>query len=278
MASKDHSIFELERDYYLGNYQSCINKANSMPSCKESTFYMCLSYFQLKRFDFLEIETKKSSDQCTRLVYQLYLFTESEDQRETILDNLEKLLQEKQDNLSRLIVSSIFCRAKSYQLALRALHQLDCLPTMLSRISIYLVMNRLDLAEQQLKLMQKEHDNSTLTKLATAQVRLMSGHYEEAYSTADELERIYGRATPLIKNIQTAAAIGMSNYDCAKEHCEESLDMDNDNLEALINIIHVMSKLKLSTDIKERQYSRLKTLYPENEFVKEVESLEELVI
>lgn len=273
----DDSIFELEKDYYLGNYQSCNNKANSMPASRESMFYMCLSYYHLKKLDILALEMGKSSEQCVELIGKLVTYSEQVSQRETILNELEHLLQDKsalnpKDDLSRLIVSSIFVRAKKYPEALKALHQLDSLPALLAKIGVYISMNRFDLAEQALKTMQNAKDYSTLTLLASAQLRLASGNAREAHDTAKELEDVY-RATPLIKNIQTAAAVSLGNYDLAQEHCKSAMDLDNDNLEALINMIHILSKLRASTEIKERHYGRLKAMYPDNEIVKEVEKI-----
>lgn len=272
----DYSLFELEKDYYLGNYQSCNNKANSMPASRESMFYMCLSYYHLKKLDILALELGKSNELCVKLIGKLVTYSEEPAKREAVLEELDHLLQDKavdsKDDLSRLVISSIFCRAKMYSEALKALHQLDSLPIHLARLGIFVAMNRPDLAELSLRSMQSKDDYSTLTLLASAQLRLASGNARESHETGKELEDVY-RATPLIKNIQTAAAISMGNYDLAKQHCENALDLDNDNLEALINMIHILSKLRASTEIKERHFNRLKAMYPDNELVKEVEAV-----
>lgn len=272
----DQSSYELEKDYFLGNYQSCINKANSISSSTESIFYMCLSYFHLKKYELLQHEVSKSSEQCIKLIGVMVKFDENPEKREGILRDLCDLLQEKavqpKDHLSRLVMSSMFARAKMYTEAIKTLHQLDSLPALSALVGVYLLMDRVDLAVGQLKLMQNKDDYSTITLFTAAQVQLAAGKFREAHDIGKELEDVY-RATPLIKNIQTAAAVCLGNYDSAKQHCESSLDLDNDNPEALINMLHIMSKTGASAEIKERFYIRLKTLYPEHEFVREIETL-----
>ena len=175
---------------------------------------------------------------------------------------------ESTDDLARIVASSIYTKEKLYSNGLRVLHQLDTLPAIFAQINILILMNRLDLAERHLKLMQSKDDYATLTLLATAHVRLAKGSAREAHDIARELEDKY-RATTLLKNIQTAASILLEDYDNAKLSCESSLDLDNDNLEALINMIYILSKSKTSSDIKDRHFDLLKTLYPDHDFIKE---------
>lgn len=279
---EDYSLFELEKDYYLGNYQTCINKANSMPSAKETTFYMCLSYFHLKKYDFLSLETSKSDENCIKMIALLTDYTTNPNRRGAIVNKLNDMLSNKEiepkDDLSRLVASTIFVQEKMYSDGLRILHGLDSLAVTYATIGILLLMNRNDLAEKRLASMQSKDDYATLTQLALAQVRLASGNAKETQDIALELEEKY-KATPLLKNLQAAAAISLGNHDLAKQHCESALDMDNDNLEALINMIYILSKTKAPNELRERNLGRFKALYPDHEYVKEFERLDmELIV
>lgn len=275
----DHSLFELEKDYYLGNYQSCINKANSLPPSNDLTYYMCLSYFHLKKFDILESELAKSDELCISIIKLLVSYAKDVAARNSIITQLDALLDQKlvdpKDHQSRLLISSIYAKEKLYGKALKALHKLDTLPSFLARISVYLQMNRVDLAEHQVKLMQSKDDYATLTLLAVAQVRLASGRAKEALDIAEELEDKY-RATPMINNLQTAAAVCAGNLDVGKSHCEKSLDLDHENEPALVNMVHILTKTRSPRDVRDRYYNKLKSLYPENQIVKQVDSLEHL--
>lgn len=264
-----------------------------MKSCAESTFYMCLSYCQLKKFDILNLEVNKSQDQCVRLVGLLANYINEAGQRGAIIEKLDSIVGEHSsqwtttkdtdsdyasaDLCCLLVSSSIYVREKMFAKALSLLHKVEALPAYLARVGIYLLMNRVDLAESELKKMQTKDDFSTMTTLAVIQVRLATNAGREAHDLARELEEKY-KATPLLLNLQTVAAISMGNYDLAKDYCESSLDLDNDNLEALINMVHISSKLRASSEVKERHFNRLKALYAEHEFVKEIDRLEKELV
>lgn len=271
-----HTLFELEKDYYLGNYDACINKANSMPASRESTFYLCLSYYSLQKYEALEVELNKSQEQCVRLVGVMLAHARSPDDREAIVGRLDSMIADEtidpKDDLTRLVISAIYVADKLYSNALKALHQLETLPALLAQVQICLLINRVDLAEKHLKSMQNKDDFATLTLLAAAQVKLAGGNAKEAQDIAKELEDLY-KATPLISNIQTAAAVCMGNYDLAKQHCEQALDLDTENIEALINMLHILSRVKATSEVKARHFNRLKTICPEHELVNEIETL-----
>lgn len=240
---------------------------------------MCLSYYHLKKYDILDLEISKSKEPCIQLIRLLVSYTRNEADRNSVLNDIESMIQDKRidskDDLSRLVISSIFMKEKNYSDALKALHQLSTLPALLAQINILIIMKRVDLAERQLKLMQNKDDYATLTLLAAAQVRLAGDSPREAQDIARELEDKY-RATPLLKNIQAAAAILQGDFDGAKEHSESSLDLDNDNLEALINMGLVLSGMRASQDVKERNFDRLRTLYPKHEFVEDINRIDTL--
>lgn len=273
-SNKDQpALSDLEDDFYLGGYQSCINKASSMAKCREATFYMCLSYFHLGKFDMLKLETSKSEELCVKLIDKLVAYTQNKEKREAIIEDLRGQLEtnriDSKDDLSRLLVSSIFVRERLYADALKTLNGLSSLPVMLSRVSIYHQMHRLDLADKEVAKMMKLDRYNTLTLLATVPTDDGSGKwFDPDIGKAQELEGIY-KPTPLIENLQTAAAISAGYYDTAMKHCQNALDLDNDNAEALINMQHILSKTKGSAQMKERFSSRLKTLYPDHEFVRE---------
>lgn len=276
--NKDQTaIAQLEDDFYLGGYQSCINKASSMPKCREATFYMCLSYYHLGKFDILKLETSKSEDLSVKLIDKLVTYTQNKNQRESVVNELYSLLDSNEvdakDDLSRLLISSLFVKEKLFADALKSLDGLSSLPVKLARVSTYYQMNRVDLAEKEISKMMKINKYNTLTLLATVPTDAGDKWLDPDICKAQELEGIY-KPTPLIKNLQAAAAISTGNYDLAKEHCQSALDLDNDNVEALINMQHILSKTRATAQVKERYASRLKTLYPDHEFVNEFERID----
>lgn len=275
---EEYTLFDVEKDYYLGDYTRCISKTNSMQASRETVYYRCLSNYHLKKYDILNIDLSKCKDQCVKLITYLVDYDKKPDQRDAIISKLEEEVKsvDPKDDLSRLVISSIYTREKQYSNALKVLHKLDTLAALFAQVNIFILMNRVDLAERQLKLMQTKDDFATLTSLALAQVRLVSNGPGEAYDVATELAKNNDRedASPLILNIQTAAAILLGDLDTAKIHCQNSLDKDSNNIEAMINMIFILSKMRASNEAKSRIFNQLKTLNPDHDYVKEFDRLD----
>lgn len=274
---EDFTLFDVEKDYYLGDYTRCISKTRSMPECRETAYYSCLSNYHLKKYDILNAEISRSDDQCVKLISYLLDYDQEPEKRDAIIEELEIKAAEldSDDDLSKLIISTIYSREKQYAKALKILHQVDTLPTLFAQINIYISMNRIDLAERQMKMMQTKNEFATLTNLAFAQVKLASNCPSDAYDAiASELDNRSG-PSPLLLNMLTAAAILKGDYDDAKIHCQNSLDKDSSNAEAMIHMIYIMSKdNKVTRDTKDRLFSQLKALHPNHDYVKDFQRMD----
>ena len=70
----------------------------------------------------------------------------------------------------RLVSAQIYLEDGNYKEALKLVHDGDTLEMMALCVNIYLAMNRIDLAEKQLKAMQEFDDDDTETQLCLAWV------------------------------------------------------------------------------------------------------------
>lgn len=266
----EYDLPDLERDYYTGNYLGCIGKANVMPPSRESIYYMCLSYCYLKKYDNLNLELSKWDDKACDLVRLYVSYIRDEEDKDVIIKKLDALIDTKSidpnDELSRLAASALYARHKNYAKALQVIDRLDSLVANYNKILILILMNRGDLAEKKLSVLMKKDEQSPITELAQAQVFLVNRNPTQAWRIAGSLSDRY-KPTAFLFNLQAVAAICLGEYDFAKQFCESALDMDTDNLEALINIVHISSKLRLSA-AHDRNLERLLKLYPESAFVK----------
>lgn len=283
----DYSTADLERDYYLGNYQTCISKANSMPMSRASIYYMCLSYIHLRKTDSAQRELSKVNiDELAEEddegfgatfidVIKAYLQGLDDNKHKSVeaIDQLESSKKMKPDDeLSRITASAVYASHRLYPKALQVIDRLDSLRVSYAKIIVYIMMNRGDLAEKQAEKMQKVDEQNPMTELAFSQVLLANRNPTQSWRIALSLADRY-KPTPLLNNLLTAAAVCLGDYDQAKQFCEGSLDMDNDNPEALINMVHILSKLKSSQQVLERNIERLKDLYPSHDFVRELASI-----
>lgn len=235
-----------------------------MPITTESIFYMCMSYCQMKRFDNVQIETKKCKENCMDFInmFVTYLKEEDDDKRAQIVRLLDSKIEGKDidfnDDLSRLVISSIYVHHKSYPKAYEVINSIRriSLIKFAASVGILILMNRVDLAKQTLARMSENYDYSELTQLMTAQVLMVENKPAEAYDYVQSMEENY-MTTPNLKNLLTAAAICMGDYKLAREQCEKALEMDTDNTEALINMNHILSKQREPIEIRERYLDKL---------------------
>jgi tetratricopeptide (TPR) repeat protein len=272
----DYSLNDLERDYYLGSYQTCINKANLMPASPDSIYYLCLSYRSLRKQDNFEREVEKSASKYLSddSNHEWKFLTVFMGELDGTLD-LDAMNVQRDDERTRLLMSAIYSSHSNFEQALRVLDHFDTLRSSHAKITTYIMMHRLDLAEKQLVKMQKEDEQNPISELTSAMVYLANNNPTQAWRLALSLAERF-KPTPLLTNLQTAAALALSDYDSAKQLCESSLDMDNDNVEALINMIHIQSKSRSTTQaaLIERNLERLRDLNPEHNFLKDLDSIQ----
>lgn len=267
----EQDISDIERDYYLGNYQACINKASSLPTEPESIFYMCLSYCYLKKYDSLKSKLSKWDHKASEFVQIFADYSRNQIDKDEVIDHLDTITDEidTDDELSRLVAANIYTTCGEYAKGLKLIDRLDSLVSTYTKILILIKMNRGDLAEKKLVMMSKQDDRSPITELAHAQVYIVTGQPDPAWRLANSLADRY-KATPMLYNLQTTAAISLGEYDQAKQLCENSLDMDNElNPEALINMVHVMTKLKSNPESLKKNWTRLVEMYPDHHLVQE---------
>ena len=267
-----YSLQDLERDYYLGSYQTCINKASSMLARADSIYYLCLSYKSMNKKDNLERELSKTSsmndDEDWTFVKVLSSHKKGNE------SNFDHKSIHEDDERSRLLLSGTYASRREFVKALQLIDHFNTLRSSHAKITVYILMNRTDLAEKQLLKMQKIDEQNPITEVTEAMLLLAKGNPDQAWRLAQSLSERY-KPTPLLNNIQTAAALCLSDYDNAKTLCESSLDMDNDNVEALINMIHILSKShsQKQASLIERNLERLMDLNPDHDYLKALDSI-----
>ncbi|XP_006882958.1 PREDICTED: coatomer subunit epsilon-like isoform X2 [Elephantulus edwardii] len=181
-------LFDMKNAFYIGSYQQCINEAQRVkPSSPERDVerdvFLYRTYLAQRKYGVVLDEIKPSSVPELQAVRMLAEYLASESQRDAVVAHLDREMSRNVDVTNNttflLMAASIYLHDGNPDAALRALHQGDSLVCSAMVVQILLKLDHLDLARKELKKMQDQDEDATLTQLATAWVNLAdSGHPE----------------------------------------------------------------------------------------------------
>ena len=127
---------------------------------------------------------------------------------------------------------------------------------------IYLRMDRLDLAQKQLKSMKAVDEDSTLTQLATAWIHLATpGKAQDASYIFDELSDKHG-ASALLLNGLAVSKMHQAAFEEAETLLQEALGKAPSDPDSLANLIAVSQHLQRAPEVVSRYLAQLKAKAP----------------
>ncbi|XP_044738423.1 coatomer subunit epsilon [Chrysoperla carnea] len=274
-------LFDVKNNYYIGNYQQCINEAQkskvtSLELVLERDVFMYRAYIAQGKYRVLFDEIKPNSNKKLQHLRMLADYKANPAKRPQIIASLEKAAptdsEAADDNdLYRLICATIYYEEGNLDSALEYCFYTDNLECKALSVQIYYQLHRPDLARIEMKKMVEKDDDATITQLVQAWVYIFTGgeKIQDAYYIYQELVDKYGETSALL-NGQAVAFISQGKYKEAEEALQDALGKDPNDPDTLINMI-VLSHHQGKSDVANRYLSQLKDLSPNHRYVKNYE-------
>jgi len=191
--------------------------------------------------------------------------------KEEIINNLKTNLASPDctNNTSfQLTACHVFLSHGLTREALQCVHLGITMEHLAMSLQIYLKMNRLDLAENQLRLLRQADEDSILTQLCSAYLSIATGRsaIHDATHVLSMLSEQYGPSV-LLLNLSAVAQMTAENYEVAEGILEEAAKEDDSSVDTLINSIVCALNMGKGMDSVSGTIDALKTKWPDHPFV-----------
>lgn len=264
----DDGLFELKNYFMLGNYQAAINEGNNavMHNERERTekdVYVYRSYIAQGNYKIVLDEIDDNAPAALQSVKLLATYLSSDTNKDIALVTLKQWMADSvaaNNATLQLIAAIIYSHEYNYEEAMKCLHQSNSVEGLALLVQTYIRIDRVDIAEKELKAMCQLDEDATATQLATAwvDIALNGDKVQEAYFIFKELADKYG-VSSLLLNGQAVCNIIMKKYEEAEKLLLEALDRNSKDADTIANLVTCYLHLKKPTEIVNRYVNQLKS-------------------
>mmetsp|Transcript_21855 Transcript_21855/g.70606 ORF Transcript_21855/g.70606 Transcript_21855/m.70606 type:complete len:285 (-) Transcript_21855:72-926(-) len=239
-------MFSVVNNFYIGAYQAAVNEASSLSHLDgtEATERDCFLYRSYIALGSPELALAEIGDDASTALQAVKLwarYKSDPSSKEAVLNQLQELMADPScaaNTTLQLMAATVYACEDNQTEALRCCHGGASLELMALSVQCLLKMNRVDLAEKQLRAMSSTDDDATLTQLATAWVNIGLGgsKLQEAQYVFQELGEKYAW-TPKLHNGAAVCHLQMGQYDEAERELLEALNKDSKDPDTLANLV-----------------------------------------
>ncbi|KAJ3290918.1 hypothetical protein HDU79_002877 [Rhizoclosmatium sp. JEL0117] len=273
----------LRKTFHVGAYQQVINDATN-PSVRissdaariERKVYLYRAYVAQGRLNMATNEITQSDAPELRAVKLLARQLAGVD----VSAEAKALLAENPKSaLLAVLVASILFNAGLTDDTLTVLHPFKKnLEALALTIQTLLKMNRLDLAKKEVATMKTWADDATLAQMIEAWTNLYPSadeKFNEAFYTFDELAAS-STATAKLLTSKAVSKIHAGKFDEAEELLGNALNWNNNDAEALINLIVVAHATGKPAEVAVRLTNQLRDAAPNHIYLQELKLKEDM--
>lgn len=186
---------------------------------------------------------------------------------------MKSLLAETGHTSVQLYAAQLFLKASLVKDALQCVHLGVTMEHIVTALQIYIKIDRIDLAKEQLSLLKQADEDAVLTQLGSVYVSLANGSStaDDAIHVLQSLSEQYG-PSPFLLNLMAASYMTTSQYDEAQARLEECRrDFTLSIPDTLINLLVCYSheQKPIAPLVAE-----LKSSFPNHSFCKGLERVE----
>jgi len=279
--SSESDLFELKNFFILGNYQGAVNEGTALSSVEESDrverdVYIYRSYIAQGKYKLVLEEIKDPrAPTALQAVKLLASYLGNEDTKELSLATLKEWMSDgvaANNPFLQIVAATIYIYEEKFEDAMRCVYQANSLEGLSLLVQIFLKINRLDLAEKELKGMQKIDDDSTITQLTQIWVQIAVGGepVNDALNTLQDLSNKFGTSGYLL-NLMGVCNVHLKKFGDAEKQFLQALEKNSSDVDTLVNLIACHQHQGKPAETITREINQLKALAPKCSFVRSLQ-------